>query len=163
VPGDIPVPLEATARPIDETSLLSELVQLAEMQLTESHAAIREQNTYALALAALGATMISIVVAAQAPLGARWWSPVPGLILAIVIAALGSSQITEDKLGPDPKLFYEEFQNEKPPDALIQLLADLRGARLAVPAVLSGQRRMLNRSVVVFVLTAIYSTVVIAV
>jgi hypothetical protein len=92
---------------IDETSLISELIHLAEIQLAESHATIREQNTYALALAGFGGTIISIVVAAQRSLGPHWWLPIPGLAVAGSIAALGSTRIARDMLGPDPKLFYE--------------------------------------------------------
>jgi membrane protein implicated in regulation of membrane protease activity len=67
-----------------------------------------DQNTYALALAALGIAVIGIVAAVQTQLGGDWWVPIPGLAVTSIVALLGTRR-ARARLGPDPVSFYEAF------------------------------------------------------
>lgn len=63
----------------DPTPVVTVLIEMTEVQLTEAWAEQRDQNTYALALAALGVAIMGIVVSAQSVLGGHWWVPIPWL------------------------------------------------------------------------------------
>ncbi len=141
----------------DPIPVLTALIELAEMQLAEAWAEIRDQNTYALALSALGVGIIGVVVAAQTALGCRWWVPIPGLGLASFVALIGTLRVKTD-LGPEPISFYAAFGEASPQDALAQLLADLIGAQHQVPIALRKQRVALLRVAGLFLVTAVYST-----
>jgi hypothetical protein len=145
-----------------QAPLLAALIELAEVQLSESWAEIRDQNTYALALAALGVAVIGIVAAIQGPLGHEWWVPIPGLAAASVAALVSTRYIDVPSMGPDPGDFYGKFSDLKPQAALAQLLADLLAARAAVPFTLRVQRLALLLVVGLFSLTAIYSTLLLS-
>jgi len=71
-------------------SVLEALIALAQVQLTEAWAEVRDQNSYALALAALGIAVIGIIAAVQAQLGGDWWVPIPGLAVTSIVALLGT-------------------------------------------------------------------------
>jgi hypothetical protein len=141
----------------DPIPILTALIDLAEVQLAEAWAEVRDQNTYALALSGLGVAVIGICVAAQASLGARWWVPIPGLALASFLALLGTRRAKTD-LGPEPTSFYTAFGEYPAREALAQLLADLIGAQHQVPIALRKQRVALLRVAGLFLATAVYST-----
>lgn len=143
-----------------EVPLLKALVDLAQVQLTESWAEVRDQNAYALALAALGVAVIGIVAAVQSQLGDDWWVPIPGLAAASIVALLGTRR-ARARLGPDPVGFYEAFATAKTRDALAQLLANLVAERTKdVSWVLRRQRIVFLAVAGLFAMTAIYSTLV---
>jgi hypothetical protein len=140
--------------------VLEALIALAQVQLTEAWAEVRDQNTYALALAALGIAVIGIVAAIQGPLGHDWWVPIPGLAVTSIVALLGTRR-ARARLGPDPVSFYETFGTTSTQDALAQLLANLVAARTKdVPSVLRRQRIALLAVGGLFAITAVYSTLV---
>jgi len=135
------------------------LIQLAEVQLTESWAEVRDQNTYALALAALGVAVIGIVAAAQSQLGGDWWVPIPGLVVTSVVALFGTLRVRPTGLGINPTFFYDDQGAATTKDALAQLLSDLMDTLTSeVPFVLRSQRRALLAVAGLFAITAIYST-----
>lgn len=142
----------------DKTPILTALLRLAEVQLAEAWATVRDQNSYALALAGLGVAIVGIVVAGQNELGTDWWVPIPGLGLAISIALIGTRRGTSD-LGPSPSSFYEEFGADTPEAALEQLLADLIKAQHQLPATLRAQRKGILVVLSIFAVTAVYSFV----
>ena len=141
----------------DPIPILTALIELAEVQLAEAWAEIRDQNTYALALAALGVATAGIVVAAQPQLGGHWWVPIPGLAVASFLALFGTRR-AHTELGPEPTSFYAAFGASASEDALAQLLADLIGTQHKVPATLRAQRVTLLRVAALFLTTAVYST-----
>jgi hypothetical protein len=141
----------------DPTPLLRELIGLAEVQLAESWAVTRDQNTYALALSALGVAIMGVIVTAQSVLGSDWWVPLPGLATASVVAILGTRQANSE-LGPDPAAFYAAFGEASTKEALAYLLADVLQAQGEVPKTLRRQRIALLVVAVIFVATAVYST-----
>lgn len=146
----------AAASPPDPSDLLRELIQLAEVQLAESWAVTRDQNTYALALSALGVALMGVVVAAQSVLGSHWWVPLPGLGVASFYAIIGTRR-AHSGLGPDPAAFYATFSHELPPQALAHLLADVLQAQRKVPKTLRNQRIALLGVAALFAVTAGYS------
>jgi hypothetical protein len=95
------------AEPDPPIPILTALIELAQVQLTEAWAEVRDQNTYALALAALGIAVIGIVAAAQTQLGGDWWVPIPGLAVSSVVALFGTRRVRAS-LGPDPESFYHD-------------------------------------------------------
>jgi hypothetical protein len=138
--------------------ILTALIALAQQQLAEAWAEVRDQNTYALAVAALGIAVIGIVAAIQGPLGHRWWVPIPGLAVTSIVALLGTRR-ARARLGPDPVSFYEAFATTSTQDALAQLLAKLVAVRTKdVPSVLRRQRVALLAVAGLFAITAVYST-----
>jgi hypothetical protein len=145
----------------DPIPILSALIELAEVQLGEAWAEIRDQNTYALALAGLGVAAIGIVVAAQNPLGKSWWTPIPGLGFASLLALVETRRARSD-LGPEPASFFAAFGETETQLALAQLLADLIATQRQVPVTLRAQRVALLRVAVAFGATAVYSTVLLA-
>ncbi len=72
----------------DQTPVLTALLRLAELQLAEAWATVRDQNSYALALAGLGVAVVGTVVAGQNALGNDWWVPIPGLVLGVLAALI---------------------------------------------------------------------------
>lgn len=92
----------AIVEPDPPIPVLTALVGLAQVQLTETWAEVRDQNTYALTLAALGIAVIGIIAAAQAQLGGDWWVPIPGLGLSSIVALFGTRR-ARASLGPTPK------------------------------------------------------------
>ena len=137
--------------------ILTALIGLAEVQLTEAWAEVRDQNTYALALAALGIAVIGIIAAAQTQLGGDWWVPIPGLGLSSIVALIGTRRGRRG-LGINPALFYEDHGTAATKDALAQLLSDLMNTLTTeVPSVLRSQRRALLAVAALFVITAAYS------
>jgi len=143
--------------------ILTALIALAQVQLAEAWAEVRDQNTYALALAALGIAVIGIVAAVQTQLGGDWWVPIPGLAVTSIVALLGTRR-ARARLGPDPVSFYEAFATTSTQDALAQLLAKLVTARTKdVPSVLRRQRIALLAVAGLFAITAIYSTLLLGV
>ena len=64
------------ADPDPQIPVLEALIAFAQVQLTEAWAEVRDQNTYALALAALGIAVIGIIAAVQSQLGGDWWVPI---------------------------------------------------------------------------------------
>jgi hypothetical protein len=131
------------AEPDPQIPVLEALIAHAEVQLAEAWAEVRDQNTYALALAALGIAVIGIIAAVQAQLGGDWWVPIPGLVLTSIVALVG----TQD---------YGEVATK---DALAQLLSDLRATRIEeIPSALDSQRRALLIVAGLFAITAVYST-----
>lgn len=148
----------AMAEPDPPIPVLTALVALAQVQLTEAWAEVRDQNTYALALAALGIAVIGIIAAAQAQLGGEWWVPIPGLGLSSIVALVGTRRVGAS-LGPDPERFYQDYGDAATKDALAQLLSDLRATRIEeIPSALSSQRRALLTVAGLFAITAVYST-----
>src|SRR5664280_1879000 len=147
----------AMAEPDPPVPILTALIELAEVQLTEAWAEARDQNTYALALAALGVAVIGIIAAIQGPLGHRWWVPIPGLAVTSIVALFGTRR-ARARLGPDPASFYEAFGTTRTQDALAQLLANLMDARTDVPLALRRQRIALLAVAGLFAITAAYST-----
>jgi hypothetical protein len=145
----------------DQIPILTALIELAEVQLVEAWAEVRDQNTYALALAGFGVATAGIVVAAQTSLGGRWWVPIPGLAVASFLALFGTRRAHTD-LGPEPTSFYAAFGAVATQDALAQLLADLIGTQHEVPATLRAQRVALLRVAALFLATAVYSTLLLA-
>jgi hypothetical protein len=138
--------------------ILTALIALAQVQLAEAWAEVRDQNTYVLALAALGIAVIGIVAAIQGPLGHEWWVPIPGLGLSSTVALVGTRRV-EASLGPDPERFYQDYGEVATRDALAQLLSDLRATRIEeIPAALDSQRRALLIVAGLFAITAVYST-----
>jgi hypothetical protein len=152
-PGPIPNP--------DPIPVLTLLIEMTEVQLTEAWAEQRDQNTYALALAALGVATMGIVVSAQSALGVHWWIPIPGLAFASVIALIGTRG-TKTILGPEAASFYAAYGATPAPEALAQLLADLIDVRSQVPATLRAQRVSLLIVGGLFAATAVYSTLLLA-
>jgi hypothetical protein len=148
----------AIVEPDPPIPVLAALVALAQVQLTEAWAEVRDQNTYALALAALGIAVIGIIAAAQAQLGGDWWVPIPGLGLSSIVALVGTRRVRPG-LGINPARFYEDHGTAATKDALAQLLADLMKTLSAeVPSVLRSQRRALFAVAALFAITAAYST-----
>jgi O-antigen/teichoic acid export membrane protein len=138
--------------------LVTALVGLAQVQLTEAWAEVRDQNTYALALAALGIAVIGIIAAAQAQLGGDWWVPIPGLGLSSIVALVGTRRVRPG-LGINPARFYDDHGTAATKDALAQLLSDLmKTLTTEVPSVLRSQRRALLAVAGLFAITAVYST-----
>ena len=138
-------------------TLLTALIELAEVQLTESWAEVRDQNTYALALAALGIAVIGIVAAAQAQLGGDWWVPIPGLAVSSIVALVGTRRVRAS-LGPDPESFYQDHSDAPTQESLGQLLSDLRATRTEeIPSTLRSQRGALLIVAGLFAITAVYS------
>jgi hypothetical protein len=74
----------------DPIPVLTALIEMTEVQLAEAWAEVRDQNTYALALAGLNVAIMGIVVAAQVTLGPHWWIPIPGLAVVTVTALVGT-------------------------------------------------------------------------
>ena len=109
----------AMAEPDSPVPVLMALIALAQAQLAESWAEVRDQNTYALALAALGIAVIGIVAAIQSPLGHDWWVPIPGLAVTSVVALVGTRRVRAD-FGPNPASFYEDHGTKETPAALAQ-------------------------------------------
>lgn len=142
----------------DPTVVLQELIQLAEVQLAEYWAVTRDQNTYALALSALGVAIMGVIVAAQSVLGSHWWVPLPGLGFASFVAVFGTRR-AHSGLGPDPAAFYAAFGDAPTQEALSHLLADVLVAQSNVPKTLLRQRIALLGVAVLFAATAVYSTV----
>jgi hypothetical protein len=150
----------AIVEPDPPIPVLTALVGLAQVQLTEAWAEVRDQNTYALALAALGIAVIGIIAAAQAQLGGDWWVPIPGLGLSSIVALFGTRRVRAS-LGPDPESFYQEHDDAPTREALAQLLSDLRTTRTEeIPSALSSQRRALLIVAGLFAITAVYSRLV---
>ncbi len=145
----------------DATPILTVLIEMTEVQLTEAWAEQRDQNTYALALAALGVAIMGIVVSAQSVLGGQWWVPIPGLALGSAVALVGTRG-SKTILGPEAASFYAAFGAAPAEEALAQLLADLIDVRNQVPATLRAQRVGLLIVGGVFAATAAYSTVLLA-
>lgn len=141
----------------DRVLLLTELLRLGEEQLADLWAEAREQNTYALGLAGVGVTIMSILAVAQTALGADWWVPIPGLTIAIGIALVGTNTARKTYHGPDPAAFYDLFSEHVAEDALSQLLADVGNARIRMAPVLRKQRIWLYTALTAVVLTALYS------
>jgi hypothetical protein len=147
----------AMADPDPAIPTLTALIALAQAQLAETWAEVRDQNTYALALAALGIAIIGIVAAVQAQLGGDWWVPIPGLGLSSMMALVGTRRVRPG-LGINPARFYEDHGTAATKDALAQLLSDLmRTLTTEVPPVLRSQRRTLVAVAALFVITAVYS------
>jgi hypothetical protein len=146
------------AEPDPQIPVLEALIAHAEVQLAEAWAEVRDQNTYALALAALGIAVIGIIAAVQAQLGGDWWVPIPGLVLTSIVALVGTRRV-EASLGPDPERFYQDYGEVATKDALAQLLSDLRATRIEeIPSALDSQRRALLIVAGLFAITAVYST-----
>lgn len=145
----------------DPIPVLTALIEMTEVQLAEAWAEVRDQNTYALALAGLSVAIMGIVVAAQGALGSQWWIPMPGLAV-VTLTALVGTRGRATNLGPDAASFYESFGSVPPEDALAQLLADLIDARSNVPAILRAQRDSLLWVGALLAITAVYSTVLLA-
>lgn len=144
--------------PDPQVPLLAALIEFAQTQLVESWAEIRDQNTYALAVAALGVAVIGIVAATQSTLGDHWWVPVPGLAVTSFVALFGTRRVRPG-FGPDPARFYSDHGEKTTKVALAQLLADLIDTQTKdVPSVLRRQRIALLVVAVLFTVTAIYST-----
>jgi len=155
--GDGGYDAPAMAEPDPPIPVLTELVGLAQVQLTEAWAEVRDQNTYALALAALGIAVIGIIAAVQTQLGGDWWVPIPGLFVSSFVALVGTRRV-EASLGPDPERFYQDYGEVATKDALAQLLSDLRATRMEeIPSALDSQRRALLIVAGLFVITAVYS------
>jgi len=147
----------AMAEPDPQIPILEALIAHAEVQLAEAWAEVRDQNTYALALAALGIAVIGIVAALQSQLGSDWWVPIPGLGLSSIVALVGTRRVRPG-LGINPARFYEDHGTAATKDALAQLLSDLMKTLTAeVPSVLRRQRRALLAVAALFVITAVYS------
>ena len=147
----------AMAEPDPPIPVLEALIALAQVQLTEAWAEVRDQNTYALALAALGIAVIGIVAAIRARSATTGGCRSPASPSSIV-ALLGTRR-ARARLGPDPVSFYETFGTTSTQDALAQLLANLVAARTKdVPSVLRRQRIALLAVGGLFAITAVYST-----
>jgi hypothetical protein len=141
--------------------ILTALIELAQVQLAEAWAEVRDQNTYALALAALGIAVIGIIAAAQTQLGGDWWVPIPGLGLSSIVALVGTRRVRPAGLGINPARFYEDHGTAATKDSLAQLLSDLMDTLSAeVPSVLRNQRRALLAVAGLFAITAVYSALV---
>jgi hypothetical protein len=146
------------ADPDPQIPILDALIGVAQVQLAEAWAEVRDQNTYALALAALGIAVIGIVAALQSQLGDDWWVPIPGLGFSSIVALVGTRRVRPG-LGINPARFFEDHGTAATKDALAQLLADLMKTLTAeIPSVLRSQRRALFGVVALFVITAVYST-----
>lgn len=78
-------------------------------------------------LLAFNGALLAAEVAAKNLLGPYWWTLLPGLAISAAFCVWSVFGGSGD-FGPRPLEFYETYGGLDPPDAGLQLLADLDGA-----------------------------------
>jgi hypothetical protein len=142
--------------------MLQALVDLAQAQLVALFDRGGNLDVQALGLVGFEAALAAAIVAAQTLLGHLWWIPLPGLAIS---TAVGGSvlAVTRFDLGPSPGDFYTQNRTKADTVALAQLLADLLAAQERNAEPLRMKTGRLIISLVVLLVTVLYSIPLMAV
>jgi hypothetical protein len=141
--------------------VLEELIDLAEAQIAAMFGRATNLDTQALGLVAFDAALVAADLAAQQPLGNRWWVPIPGLAISI-LAGASVMAVTRFDLGPSPSDFYTQNAESPRDEALAQLLSDLVASQRRNSQPLRLKTGRLVVALATLLLTIVYSVPVIA-